>query len=315
MGALKLCPEVDNSFEVRVRELDELVINWHVNESCNYKCQYCFAKWNNQRKATDIVRDEDKTVFVLKALSDFFDSQNLSNPLRKNLKWKATRLNIAGGEPMLYKKEVLRTLRIARSLGFSTSIITNGSYLDLETLRQYAPVLDTLGISIDSADADTNREIGRVDGKGKVLDFNLLERNLHIIRAQFPHLKLKLNTVVSKHNHLQDYSKILESFNPDKWKVFRVLPIVNDSTEINELQFQKFIRRHRVFSEILFVEDNFDMTSSYIMLDPKCRFFQNTTKTLHTDYQYSDTLLVSCPETAFSQIQFSPKGFHQRYKK
>ncbi|EGR3240148.1 radical SAM protein, partial [Vibrio parahaemolyticus] len=27
------------------RKANELVINWHMTEVCNYSCKYCFAKW------------------------------------------------------------------------------------------------------------------------------------------------------------------------------------------------------------------------------------------------------------------------------
>ena len=26
----------------------ELVVNWHITEACNYKCDYCFAKWDSK---------------------------------------------------------------------------------------------------------------------------------------------------------------------------------------------------------------------------------------------------------------------------
>ena len=28
----------------------ELTINWHITEACNYSCRYCFAKWNKNGK-------------------------------------------------------------------------------------------------------------------------------------------------------------------------------------------------------------------------------------------------------------------------
>ncbi len=28
----------------------ELVVNWHITEACNYKCDYCFAKWDSDSK-------------------------------------------------------------------------------------------------------------------------------------------------------------------------------------------------------------------------------------------------------------------------
>lgn len=294
--------------------IEQLVINWHVNEACNYNCLYCYAKWNNQGKLTDVVRDFEKTEAFLQRLYAFFSPDSITNPLQKKLRWKSVRLNIAGGEPMLYKSQVLDALKIAKGLGFETSIITNGSYLDLQTLRDYAPELDILGISIDSASGKSNAEIGRMSRRGDILNLENLAKDLTLIRSEFRKLKLKVNSVVNIHNHEESLVEILRLLAPHKWKVFRVLPIVDSSTEISELQFNAFVDRHSQFSEIAYVEENADMISSYIMLDPTCRFFQNDNKNPQTQYNYSDSVLETSIETAFSQIQFSQQAFGDRYK-
>lgn len=29
---------------------NELTVNWHITEACNFKCAYCFAHWNKACK-------------------------------------------------------------------------------------------------------------------------------------------------------------------------------------------------------------------------------------------------------------------------
>ena len=40
----------------------ELVVNWHITEACNYKCSYCFAKWNRQKN--EVMNDEAATILT-----------------------------------------------------------------------------------------------------------------------------------------------------------------------------------------------------------------------------------------------------------
>ncbi|PKG60661.1 hypothetical protein CXF63_06590 [Psychrobacter sp. Choline-3u-12] len=45
----------------------ELVVNWHITEACNYKCSYCFAKWNRQKN--EVMNDEAATIRLLDEIS------------------------------------------------------------------------------------------------------------------------------------------------------------------------------------------------------------------------------------------------------
>jgi len=148
--------------------IDQLVVNWHVNEACNYRCNYCYAKWTDRRESRDLIRDPEATETLLRALWSFFAPQNRDNPLRSAMDWKRVRLNFAGGEPLLVAGPLSHAVRVAKGLGFNVSIITNGSKLDQETLKDLAPRLDWLGLSVDSPDPEINREIGRIDRRGRL---------------------------------------------------------------------------------------------------------------------------------------------------
>ena len=41
--------------------VDALTINWHVTEACNYRCQYCYAKWTDQPCPRELFHDRDRS--------------------------------------------------------------------------------------------------------------------------------------------------------------------------------------------------------------------------------------------------------------
>jgi len=155
----------------------------------------------------------------------------------------AVRLNLAGGEPLLHAGKLPGIVSQARTLGFEVSLISNGSHLEHELMVRLAPQLTWLGISIDSASPATNRAIGRVDRRGRLLDLDDLATGLAIARQVNPSLRLKLNTVFNRINHGEDLGPLIRRFAPDKWKVLRMLPVVSQDLVVSDRQFSAFIAR------------------------------------------------------------------------
>ncbi|WPP46910.1 radical SAM protein [Pseudomonas sp. AN-1] len=153
-----------------------------------------------------------------------FRPANRTNPLARRMNWSTVRLNLAGGEPLLHADKLPAIVSQARALGFEVSLISNGSHLDHGLLDRLAPQLSWLGISIDSACPATNRAIGRVDRRDRLLD---LATGLANARQTNPGLRLKLNTVVNRLNHGENLGPLIRRFAPDKWKVLRMLPVVS----------------------------------------------------------------------------------------
>ncbi|SMP14827.1 viperin family antiviral radical SAM protein [Shimia sagamensis] len=294
--------------------MDELVINWHVNEACNYRCNYCYAKWTDQRNFRDLALDGDKTTALLAELWQYFNPSNKDNALRSELNWKSVRLNFAGGEPLLNTDALHRAMRIAHALGFNVSIITNGSRLNDATLLKIAPYLQWLGLSVDAIDATTNTKIGRIDRRNQLLNLKELVSSINKARSLSPTMKLKINTVVSDANETADLSPLIAEFKPEKWKVLRVLPMVSNSGTVSDKSFTRFVDRHAGFQSIMQAEDNFDMLGTYLMIDPKGRFFQNHTRAKEAGYDYSAPILDTGAKNALESIGFSAFGFAQRYQ-
>ncbi|WP_170345925.1 viperin family antiviral radical SAM protein [Ruegeria atlantica] len=294
--------------------IDQLVINWHVNEACNYRCVYCYAKWERPSSARDVIRQPDNTAKLLRSLWAFFDPANLKNPLNGTLTWRRVRLNFAGGEPLLCRSDLIRAVELAAQIGFDVSIITNGSRLDAETMSALAPHLDWLGVSLDAADMHTNKAIGREDRRARQLDLEALRDSVAMARSDNPDLKLKINTVVNFQNHEADLARVIAQLAPHKWKILRALPMTTTAGMVTDKQFRAFVHRHRSLKDIIRVEDNADMLGSYLMIDPKGRFYQNHNDTLKEGYRYSRPILDAGPGAALESVGFSALGFADRYR-
>lgn len=290
-------------------KIDELVVNWHLTEACNFGCQFCYAQWKKADKR-EVWRDEAKTLRLLSDISSFFDPANPRTPLSDYLEWSRVRLSIAGGEPTLLGDLLVRIAQQAKSLGLDVSLITNGSRL--ETVEKVLPYLALLGISLDSAKPDTNATIGRLDRRGNQVCLTQIHELLSTARTQANGPKIKINTVVNSANHTEDFSPLLYALQPDRWKVLRMLPVTNSALEIGSHEFDAFVRRHHVFKGIMSVEDNHVMEKSYLMIDPNGRFFQNGTG--QKEYKYSNPILEVGLRNALSQIAFCPERFALRYR-
>lgn len=97
----------------------EIVINYHITSKCNFKCRYCYASWEdmkNQRK--ELYSDESAVKKLLVSVFRYFQS----------LGYNQIRLTIAGGEPLTVNS-LPKIIHIAKEIGFTVSIITNGYLL------------------------------------------------------------------------------------------------------------------------------------------------------------------------------------------
>ncbi|MYM92328.1 radical SAM protein [Rugamonas sp. FT81W] len=291
----------------------QLVINWHITEACNYGCHYCYAKWEKPDRQRELVHDAGRTKELLKRLYEFFHPDNKGNPLRQHMDWGSVRLNLAGGEPLLYTRRVLEMLPVARDIGFDVSLITNGSKLDSAIMASMATSISMLGLSIDSPSARNNEEIGRSDRRGRQLDLAGLAAAVDQGRRSNPRLRVKVNTVVNQVNQWDDMTSVIERLRPEKWKVLRMLPVVDDSLAVSQQAFNDFVIRHAHLASIRHVEDNQDMTESYLMVDPMGRFFQNAAGAGARGYRYSQPILEAGALAAFAGMRFSAPKFLFRY--
>ena len=293
---------------------NQLVINWHITEPCNFSCRYCYAHWNTSKAAHETWRQPEEVSRLLREL--------MAMPSIAEGDWTTRpRLNIAGGEPLLlWNKGFLpRILDEAEFLGFDLSIITNGFLLTAKVVRELAPRLQILGISMDSANPDTNKKIGRCSKKSEQITPDQIQAIFQLARNIHPAIECKLNTVVCSHNWQENLISTISQISPDRWKVFQMLPVSGtpESAEkqksliISNQQFEAFKARHAEI-EAIRPENNEEMTESYVMVNPMGRFYQNTSDS--DKYTYSDPIHQIGAKEAWKKVNLDAKKFCDRYE-
>lgn len=291
----------------------ELVINWHITEACNFACQYCYATWQKPDVHREVFHNPEISKAILQSIAGYFLWGRKNNPLWKSIHWDAVRLSIAGGEPLLYPDRVVDIAKMSHALGMGVSLITNGSRLDKALMRELAPNLSMLGVSIDSVDEGINRRIGRQDRQGRQVSLSGLSEVIDLGRELNPRLKVKINTVVCSENQATSMTAPIQQIRPDKWKVLRVLPVVNDRLSVGRESFHSFVKRHAPVSVPVYAEDNEEMVESYIMIDPHGRFFQNRLASGETGHVCSQAIAEVGAARAFESLEFDAHRFAARY--
>ena len=274
-------------------------VNFHLWEPCNMRCKFCFATFQDVKQVVlpkgHLPREKAIEVVKLLAESGF------------------QKITFAGGEPTLcpWLGELIET---AHANGMTTMIVTNGTKLSKAWLSKYKSILDWVALSVDSLDKSANIKSGRAIAWKKALSEEYYYETVQTIKDVG--LRLKINTVVSSANWLEDMSAFISYAEPERWKLFQVLPIqgqndkcINDFI-ITKTQFEDFYNRHNALSLGIPIipETNELMTASYGMVDPAGRFFDNS-KGYHT---YSNGILEVGVEKALSQVSIIQERFIER---
>lgn len=271
------------------------VINFHLTEKCNYKCTYCFAKFKNEQELT--AYEWMKTVDIV---NEYFKKNNIPNG----------RINLAGGEPLVvnYLDKLIDYINL---LDIKVSIITNASLLTKEKMRTWIGKVDTIGISIDSINRETNLLIGRHSNGNTLETSNLLET---LNFAKENNIKIKINTVVSKFNLHEDISSIYNRIKFDRIKLLQVR-FNNECNEsainygISSNEFNEYSNRLKSNDGII-IESEDMMECSYVIIDPKGNLISNKGN-LHKKV---GSVFESNLEELISKAEINYETFMKRYQ-
>ena len=273
-------------------------VNYHLWKPCNMGCGYCFATFLDLplQSATYLPQNDSIRLITLIAKAGF------------------RKINLAGGEPTLYPW-LHELIRHAKSLGLTTSVVTNGSKITDVWLDNLSGCLDILAISIDSVDAERQRKIGRlVNGKPPMNEADYLGIGAS---AKASGIRLKVNTVVNRHNVDEDFRSFISAMRPERWKIFQALPVEGqndlhfDEFAITSDEFDLYVERNRPLERCVIrvvPENNEVMTGSYLMIDPLGRFFDNT----EGEHTYSNPILEVGVKAALTEIRVYPDRFLER---
>lgn len=276
-----------------------LSVNFHLWEPCNMRCKFCFATFQDVKQSVlpNGHLPKFQAIEVVKSLADF----------------GFQKITFAGGEPTLCPW-ISELIQNAKQKGMTTMIVTNGSRLSEEFLNQNQDNLDWIAISVDSLNPETNLAMGRAIAGRNPLTLDYYQSVITKIKS-FGY-GLKINTVVNHQNCKEDMSDFIKFAKPKRWKILQALPISgqNDSSidemKISDVEFENFIQKHqdmKNYTEII-AESNKQMTSSYLMVDPAGRFFDNSLGF----HSYSDKILDVGVENALKQVSFDEIMFESR---
>ncbi len=261
-------------------------VNFHFWSTCNFNCLYCYSRF---KKGIPHLSEKSCQKLICE----------LANAGIK-------KINFVGGEPTL-SPFLGSLLSFSKGLDLTTSIISNGTGISKNFLRNYGKFTDWIGLSIDSQYEHINFKIGR-GTRRLVGDIYTKSKMIHETG-----IKLKINTVITKLNYREDMTKLVCKLNPDRWKIFQVLKIINQSQEdieklqVSQEEFEAFAERHSKLRPI--VENNDLMLNSYMMVDPQGRFFQNT----DNSYVFSRSIIecgvdIALKEVYLDRIKFLKRG-------
>lgn len=261
-------------------------VSFHIIKPCNMKCKFCYATFDDMHVPNQLT---------------FEQSCIILDKLRAAGVEKVT---FAGGEPMLYK-HLDDCIVYAKSIGFTTSIITNGSMITRPWLNSMKKHLDWIGLSIDSLNSLTNKRIGRVSNKVGLPPHELTRA---ITSRGY---KLKINTVVNRYNQNEKHMKdFVENSKAIRWKVFDTLRVEGQNDEqfeeIKSTKFYEFIKNNH--TSIMVPEPNELMIGAYLLVDPTGRLFDDT-QGKHT---YSSSLLDKSMAECLAEVSLDRETFIKR---
>ena len=270
-------------------------INFHITQRCNYKCDFCFAKF-------------DHNSFELSEIEQFELITELTDS-------GCEKINFAGGEPTLVQN-LSKLIEFSKDLGLFTSLISNGTGLTKKFLTNSFKNIDLIGLSIDSSDEEINYQLGRclMNNNEKIKPYshvNLIKNRVELIKKF--NIPLKINSVVTSLNWDEDLTDLISQLHPIRWKVFELtllsevkLSFNSKFKSLKKWQFDKFIQTHKNLNPI--IESNDISNESYLMITPNGKFFQNW----YGEYYYSNGILDIGAMNAFDQIKFSFDNFVTR---
>ena len=274
-------------------------VNFHLWKPCNMKCSFCFATFQDVGQDTlpkgHLPREDCLAVVEALATAGF------------------DKINFAGGEPTLcpWLPDLIHR---AKELEATTSMVTNGSFVTQEWLDCVGGCLDWAAVSIDTVDPEKLKRMGRTTRAGPLSEDDYL-RILDMLRQR--HIRLKINTVVTRENYDENLTGFIAKARPERWKLLQVLPVrgqndgLVDNLVITHEEFASYVLRNRHVESLgiaVVPESNDLMTGSYVMVDPAGRFFDNVDGT----YVYSRPINQVGVEVAQREVSVDPEKFRLR---
>ena len=183
---------------------------WNITTRCNENCKYC-----HRFLGLADLSEEENTLILERLVKDGVNT----------ITW-------TGGEALLIPY-LPRLMAKASAMGVTNRLITNGQLLTEPMVKQLAPYLDRVSLSIDSFDSRLNQYMGRGSNHAEGV-----ERAIYNLQTFAPDVKIIVNSVVSKVTANEDVFEVgehLKNYNIETWKLFKFMPLREQAVKSREL--------------------------------------------------------------------------------
>ena len=136
-------------------------------------------------------------------------------------------------------------LEQSKGIGLITKLVSNGTNISEDFLANHSQFIDYITLSLDSSSNIVEKELGR--GRGDYVD--RIKEIAVLIKAYS--IPLQINTTITKLNWQEDMNEIISELNPIRWKVFQVLKIEGQNSNlvddllISHDEFNYFKQKHQ----------------------------------------------------------------------
>ena len=158
-----------------------------VNERCNYKCRYCdFWRLEHYRDEISIEQWQEALLSLKKFIGPYS-------------------IQFSGGEPFL-KKGFVDLLDFCHTHGIDWGVITNGSFLDSQTVKKIAQARPLyVEISADSDNPEINDYV-----RGRLGALEKIEKGIALLRQERERLSLKFPIRIKPTVHKYNFKHLPE---------------------------------------------------------------------------------------------------------
>ncbi len=197
-------------------------ICFEVSSICNMDCKFCFANWRENRKQLPL----EKVLEIIDKLKEY----------------GVEAINLTGGDPLL-RKDITKICKHCKELDIMPIISTTG--IELLKDKEVLNYIDSINLPLDSFEQEIHNKMRPCSIKnhhGLVLEL------IEYIRKNYPNIKIKINTMVSKLNkdEVINIGKLIEG-KVYSWKLGKFFSSgygknFEDMFEISVEDFEKVVK-------------------------------------------------------------------------
>jgi radical SAM protein with 4Fe4S-binding SPASM domain len=197
------------------------LVAWDSTRRCNLNCQHCGAKKENYPR--ELMTDE-----IEKLIGEIAE-------------WGVQYFGVTGGEPLM-RQDLLDIFAYAKRKGLSTSLATNGFFIDELKAKEIARLFDSVQISLDGPEA-THNQI-----RENQLAFAKAIGAMRLLKLTGVR-QLTISSVITPTNlpQFDELAEIVKQIEPNIWKIVLVMPIgraeENQNLVLDKEQFMSLVEK------------------------------------------------------------------------